>query len=320
MPQIKPRILFVDDDPLLLDALRRAFMRSHKGQWDMSFETSPEQTIEHQKENPFHVVITDLKMPKINGLQLATHLFEIEPATQFVMLTGTADLNTAMDIINNTPIFRFYTKPCPTPDLGKGIEDCLKRFEDMKSPENAGDLIGLHVLDRLQVGVIICEEDSHVVHMNQFAAEICSEQDGLSLDGGNFVRCLSNAARSELQDAIAQGATTESAISIERQSSETSLRVIISSIDDKILILVSDPEKHNPPSVENLQDLYDLAPSEAQLLRLIIQGYSLQEAAPIQGITEGSARTYLKRIFSKTNTSGQPELIRTVLLTPSFKD
>ncbi|WP_135075241.1 DNA-binding response regulator [Terasakiella sp. SH-1] len=320
MEEIKPRILFVDDDALLLEALRRGFMRSHRNDWEMTFESSPEKAIEMQKEAPFHVVVTDLKMPKINGLQLATHLNDIDASTQYVMLTGTADLNTAMDIINKTPIFRFYTKPCPAADLGRGIEDCLNRFEALKSPNAQSAEIGLHVLDRLQVGVIICDTDARVLHLNQFAAEICSEQDGLSLDSGNFIRSLSSTNRNELQDAIANGIETETALSLERNSSETSLRIIISSIDGKVLMLVADPEKHNPPSVENLQDLYDLAPSEAQLLRLIIQGYSLQEAAPIQGITEGSARTYLKRIFSKTNTSGQPELIRTVLLTPSFKE
>jgi DNA-binding CsgD family transcriptional regulator len=87
---------------------------------------------------------------------------------------------------------------------------------------------------------------------------------------------------------------------------------------NRVMLLIADPSRHVAPSVDILQSIYSLPPSEARILHFIVQGFSLQETAEKMQITESSARTYLKRVFFKTNTKSQPELIRSVLLTPAL--
>lgn len=319
----KPRILFVDDEPLVLEALQRAYFRHRHHDWDMSFETEPLNAIALHKENPFHVVVTDFYMPDVNGIELARSIQEEDDSCQVVMLTGAADLGTAANVINSTRIFRFYTKPCPPEILEQGIEECLIRHDQKKKESNPATEVGTDVLNRLPLGIIICKKDGHVIHMNQFAAEICSSRQVLSIDNANILRTVEASYRDDLAFCLRSDDNSDKAISIARDSSDAPICVIgsplIDSANDKVMLLISDPDKQVAPSVEILQSLYDLPRSEARLLHHIVQGESLAKAAKHLGITESSARTYLKRIFAKTNTKGQPELIRSVLMTPTLR-
>lgn len=319
----KPRILFVDDEPLLLEALQRAYFRHKRAEWDMFFENSPQKAIELQKAYPFHVVVTDFHMPDINGLELAKSIQASDDSTQIVMLTGAADLDTAVNAINSTRIYRFYTKPCEPEVLEQGIEDCLLRHSQKTQSLNPPAQAGYDILNRLPIGVIVCDTNTHVIHMNQFAAEICATRQVFSIDPTtNKLRASLASYRDELKACIQSVAPQDRAMSLSRKGSDTSVCVIISNLkegqNDRVMLLISDPDRHMAPSIDILQSIYDLPPSEARLLQHIVQGYSLLESADKMGITESSARTYLKRIFSKTNTRGQPELIRSVLLTPTL--
>jgi len=319
----KPRILFVDDEPLVLEALQRAYFRHRRHDWDMSFKTEPLNAIALHKETPFHVVVTDFYMPHMNGIELAQRIQETDDTCQVVMLTGAADLGTAAHVINSTRIFRFYTKPCPPEILEQGIEDCLIRHKQKRKENKPANQVGTDALNRLPLGIIICKKDGHVIHMNQFAAEICSAQQVLSIDSANILRTVRACYRDDLACCLRGDDKNDKAISIARDTSDTPICVIgsplIDSANDKVMLLISDPDKHVAPSIEILQSLYDLPPSEARLLHHIVQGAPLAKAAQNLGITESSARTYLKRIFAKTNTKGQPELIRSVLMTPTLR-
>ncbi|MCW9033211.1 MAG: response regulator [Alphaproteobacteria bacterium] len=313
----KPRILFVDDDELILEAIRRVILRHRRDEWDMYFESLPIKALHLQEQKPFDVVITDLQMPEMNGLELAKSLHDINPSTEIVMLSGTADLGSAVEVINSTKIFRFYTKPCPPETLESGIEECLAHgLKKQRSETN----IGIDILNRLPIGVIVCTEDSHVIHTNQFGAEICAEKDGLCIDKQGFLRTTQANQREPLAQALSHAGDLtlqETALSIDRMENETPLSVIISSMNkEQKLVLISAPEKHLAPSPGTLQAMYKMPLSEAKLLHLIVSGFQLKTAAHELKITEGSARTYLKRVFSRTNTNSQPELVRTILLTP----
>jgi len=64
---------------------------------------------------------------------------------------------------------------------------------------------------------------------------------------------------------------------------------------------------------EILQGLYDLTPAEAEILRLLAEGRSLEEVAQQRGITMNTVRSQLKQVFAKTDTRRQGELVRLVL-------
>ncbi|WHZ15305.1 MAG: Two-component transcriptional response regulator, RocR family / Domain of unknown function [Nitrospira sp.] len=107
------RILCVDDDVNILEGFKRQLRK------EFTFETAvgPEQGLRMVAEQgPFAVVVSDLKMPGMNGIEFLTKVRDHEPDTVRVLLTGNAELKTAIEAINHGQIFRFLTKPC-TPEL-----------------------------------------------------------------------------------------------------------------------------------------------------------------------------------------------------------
>lgn len=111
------RILFVDDDPNILNGYRRSL----RGQFEL--ETAPDgiRGLEVLAEKgPFEVVVSDLRMPSMDGIQFLSMVRERAPDTVRIMLTGFAEVQTAIDAVNEGNIFRFLTKPC-SPERFTGV-------------------------------------------------------------------------------------------------------------------------------------------------------------------------------------------------------
>src|SRR5689334_22713738 len=117
------KILCVDDDPNILQGYKRAFRRDFEIH---IAEGGIEGLAMIENEGPFAVVVSDMRMPVMDGIQFLIRVRELAPQSVRMMLTGNADQQTAIDAVNQGNIFRFMTKPCP-PDvmatmLNAGIE------------------------------------------------------------------------------------------------------------------------------------------------------------------------------------------------------
>lgn len=106
-------ILCVDDDTLVLEGYELQLGRM----FDMHFAESGDRALELLEERgpyePFAVAVVDMRMPGMNGIELLQQIRTKSPDTVRIMLTGNADLNVAMEAVNQGHIFRFLTKPCP---------------------------------------------------------------------------------------------------------------------------------------------------------------------------------------------------------------
>jgi DNA-binding CsgD family transcriptional regulator len=80
-----------------------------------------------------------------------------------------------------------------------------------------------------------------------------------------------------------------------------------------VSLWIADPESGRVSATEVLQNLYQLTSAEAELVQLLSQGFSLDEASQQRGVTINTARSQLKQVFSKTDTRRQGELMRLVL-------
>lgn len=119
------KILIVDDDTNLLSGLQRQLRKK----FNISIAEGGEKALALvQSEGPFAVVICDMRMPGMHGVEVLGSLSELAPDTVRMMLTGNADQLTAVEAINEGNIFRFFTKPCHTDILTKGIEAGLKQY------------------------------------------------------------------------------------------------------------------------------------------------------------------------------------------------
>lgn len=114
----KPRILCVDDEPLVLEGLALT-LRRH---FELETASGGEQGLEILTRNPtIAVVVSDMRMPGMDGAAFLAKSHQLLPDTVRILLTGQADLNSAISAVNEGQIFRFLTKPCPPAALITGI-------------------------------------------------------------------------------------------------------------------------------------------------------------------------------------------------------
>ncbi len=119
------RVLFVDDDPKILAAFQRQLRKK------MTIETveSGAAGLEVLRgDGPFSVVVTDYCMPSMNGIEFLSRAREIAPETVRMLLTGSADLGTAIQAVNQGNIFRFLTKPCPPDNLLEAVQTGIHEY------------------------------------------------------------------------------------------------------------------------------------------------------------------------------------------------
>ncbi len=119
------RVLFVDDDSMILDALGRQFRRHY----DLTFAEGGQEALEKVKqEGPFEVIVSDRRMPGMDGIEFFSKVCEICPDSTRIMMTGDAEFEAAMNAVNEGQIFRFLTKPCPRQTLQATIEAGLEQY------------------------------------------------------------------------------------------------------------------------------------------------------------------------------------------------
>lgn len=111
-------VLFVDDDELV----RRGYRRRLSEQFRMETASGgPEGLAKLETMGPFAVVVSDFRMPGMNGVEFLLQVKERFPDTVRMMLTGYADMETAINAVNEGNIFRFMTKPCPAETLAAAL-------------------------------------------------------------------------------------------------------------------------------------------------------------------------------------------------------
>jgi len=123
---LKDKVLMVDDDTNLLTSFRRA-LRGHYDIYTANGGDAALSTLE--AKGPFAVVISDIKMPSMSGVELLARVKKAHPDTVRIVLTGYADLQIAMSAVNRGDIFRFLTKPCETDDLIHAITAGIEQHQ-----------------------------------------------------------------------------------------------------------------------------------------------------------------------------------------------
>ncbi|HZQ45565.1 MAG TPA: response regulator, partial [Verrucomicrobiae bacterium] len=98
------RILFVDDEPLVLQGLQRMLF-SMRREWDMRFATDGHEALKMLAESPADVVVSDMRMPQMNGAQLLNEVMRLYPKAVRVILSGFSDQEMIMQCVGGTHQF-----------------------------------------------------------------------------------------------------------------------------------------------------------------------------------------------------------------------
>ena len=119
------RVLLVDDDVNALSGFRRQL---RKGFQCETAESGAQGLELLGRSGPFAVVVSDMRMPGMDGIAFLKEVERRSPDTVRIMLTGNADLDTCIDAVNQGHIFRFLTKPCPPELMSKTIEAGIHQY------------------------------------------------------------------------------------------------------------------------------------------------------------------------------------------------
>jgi len=120
------RILFVDDDSDLL----ASFQRQLRNQFTVDISPDGQhglESITHQ--GPYAIIVSDFRMPGMDGVQFLSRAREIAPDSVRMLLTGYADVQTAIEAVNEGNIFRLLTKPCPPETLTRALTAGIKQYQ-----------------------------------------------------------------------------------------------------------------------------------------------------------------------------------------------
>ncbi len=138
-----PRILFVDDEERILRSLRMQFRLSY----EVFTETSAQRALELLHRQPVDVIVSDQRMPEMNGAEFLARASEIRPHSLRILLTGYSDLDAAIDALNNGGIFRYLTKPWDPREMAHALRQASEVASRQKgSSENPVKTGGLNIL------------------------------------------------------------------------------------------------------------------------------------------------------------------------------
>lgn len=126
---MKERVLFVDDEPKILEAYRRTLRKA----FVVVGAEGAKQAVEICKsQGPFPVVVSDMQMPEVNGVEFLSYIKKKYPDSMRIMLTGNADQQTAIDAINKGDVYCFLNKPCPPDKMAEAIKKALTVYRERK--------------------------------------------------------------------------------------------------------------------------------------------------------------------------------------------
>lgn len=167
----KQRVLVVDDEPGIVNAVRREL--SAPGLSGMGFEietfTDPLAALERARNQTFAAVISDYRMPEMNGLALLTALGEIQPDCARIVLSGQTDFDALVRMINETHIYRFIPKPWSTYFLRNSLAQAIglrqatldnRRLAGLLRQQGAEFTGGINAVDQ----VLVVDDDVNEAH------------------------------------------------------------------------------------------------------------------------------------------------------------
>lgn len=120
------RVLLVDDEKNVLSAIRREL----RGDFDLYTATSAPEALRRFLDGEiFAVLVTDIDMPGVSGLQLLDQVHQCAPRTCRVVLTGKPDVGAAYKLLSDHLVFRYVVKPCPALKLRNVIREAIAEYE-----------------------------------------------------------------------------------------------------------------------------------------------------------------------------------------------
>jgi DNA-binding CsgD family transcriptional regulator len=187
-------------------------------------------------------------------------------------------------------------------------------------------------IDRLARNVLVVDPGMSVVFANNAARDLLGQKDGLELSDDGRIRASFAGEDTALKKAaeaarFSDAEGSEQAVRVSRPSGLRQLELLfvrypqvhlqIISPGPLTMVFISDPDHNEEASERILRRIYGLTTAEARIAVMLALGNDINEICDKLAITQNTARTHLKRIFSKTETNRQTDLVRLILGGPA---
>ena len=134
---LKWRVLFVDDDPNILQGLRR-MLYPMRSKWDLKFVDSGQHALEELSESPFDVIITDMRMPGMDGAELLGEVRRLHPTVSRIVLSGHSEREMIIRAVGSA--HQYLSKPCSAECLVSTITRTCS-LKELLLNSNAGKMV-----------------------------------------------------------------------------------------------------------------------------------------------------------------------------------
>lgn len=189
----------------------------------------------------------------------------------------------------------------------------------------------LEAIGSLETAVLLLNSRGEVIDLNRPARRILDRHDGLGLGRHGEILVERGVGDSSLAPLISAapptaaqaGGRTGGVITVVRRGRRAPYSLLVAPIRDRefapeherpvAAVFITDPDAAAEPSIEQLRGLYGLTPAETALALRLTEGQSVSAAAAELGVSQNTVRTHLKRLFSKTGTKRQGELVSLLL-------
>lgn len=174
--KVKPALLFVDDERRVLTSMRAMFRR----EYEVLLANSGHEAIEILEErDDIHVVVSDQRMPEMTGVELLATVKTDYPSSMRILLTGYADLDAVEASINESEVFRYLMKPCPTDEL-KGAVRLAVQAARVSEMAGVVELAAVpeDELEKIELTGVV-EEPEEVLELEAVGAESLEGAEGI---------------------------------------------------------------------------------------------------------------------------------------------
>lgn len=216
--------------------------------------------------------------------------------------------------------------------LAPHVNQAMRLHREFTSLQFANDALAL-ALDGLSIGIAIVDSAGLVLHVNEAALSVCGQRDGIGYLNQRLTFDDDAVAHALLQTiARAQDAQKEpQLLYVPRISRRPPYSLLVMpaggpfaraastlSIGPRWLVFISDPAVDASMAIEVFRALYGLTSAETRVLALLVQGMRVEDISRALKVSDATVRGHIKKLFDKTHTRRQPDLIGKVLSCPAW--